>query len=395
MIVIENMQGTGQRVELRKLVVKLGSAVIAGEGSSVDDIALGAIADSVAALRARGVEVILVSSGAIGMARRQFPEFKARTIPDRQALAAIGQVGLMHAWMHLFNARGFKAAQMLLTRDDMEHRQRYLNARYTLERLLELGAVPVINENDTVTIDELRFGDNDQLSALVATKMNADLLVILSVVDGVLELNDSIVEERPDGSAKRRGTRTLGATIPVLDCLDEKLLALADGTRSGLGTGGMQTKLQAVRMVAQAGLHAAIASGKRPGILEEIATGTFAGTYVPPCTTAHLNGRERWLAFGRQAHGRKLVIDAGASEALRLRHKSLLAAGVRAVEGDFTKGDLVEIVDTAGNRVARGLVNFDAAEVQQIMGKKTTQVREILGDVPYDEVVHRDYMVIY
>ena len=202
MIQIENMQGSGHSVTLRRMVVKLGSAVVAGKGGW-DEATLGGIADTIKRLRDRGVEVIVVSSGAIGMGRLACPAFTARTIPDRQALAAIGQVGLMHAWKSLLNPLGLRAAQLLLTRGDMEDRRRYLNARYTLERLMELGAVPIINENDTVTIEELQFGDNDELSALVATKMRADLLVILSIVDG-LHGPDEAGEAKTKGAGRTR-----------------------------------------------------------------------------------------------------------------------------------------------------------------------------------------------
>ena len=386
MIVIDNIQGTGRTVQLRKIVIKLGSSVVAGKGHEMDEAALGALADSVALLRAAGVGVILVSSGAIGMARRQFPEFKPKTMPDRQALAAIGQVGLMHAYKELFNARGFRAAQVLLTRDDMNDRRRYLNARYTLERLLELGAVPVINENDTVTIDELlSFGDNDQLSALVAAKMNADLLVILSVVDGLFA----------GDPAQRKGRRGEDdGPIPVVEKLNEDVLGHAGKSRSSLGAGGMASKLLAVRIASQAGMHTVIANGKTPGIIEQILSGSFRGTYFAPREEHQYKGRERWIAFGRSAAGRQVVIDAGAREALVVGKKSLLAAGVREVRGEFARGDLVEVLGPGGERVAKGLVNYDSRELDQIKGQKTPQIREILGYLDYQEVIHRDNMAV-
>jgi len=385
MIVIDNIQGTGRTVQLRKIVIKLGSSVVAGKGHEMDEAALGALADSVALLRAAGVGVILVSSGAIGMARRQFPEFKPKTMPDRQALAAIGQVGLMHAYKELFNARGFRAAQVLLTRDDMNDRRRYLNARYTLERLLELGAVPVINENDTVTIDELlSFGDNDQLSALVAAKMNADLLVILSVVDGLFA----------GDPAERKTRKDDDGPIRVVEKLSEEVLSHAGKSRSSLGAGGMASKLLAVRIASLAGVHTVIASGKTPGMIEQILTGRFRGTYFAPREEHQFKGRERWIAFGRSAAGRQVVIDAGAREALVVGKKSLLAAGVRGVRGEFARGDLVEVLGPGGERVAKGLVNYDSRELEQIKGQKTSQIREILGYLDYQEVIHRDNMAV-
>lgn len=385
MIVIENIQGTQHSVQLKKMVIKLGSAVVLGKDKEPDLAALGSMADSVARLRAQGVQVIIVTSGAIGIGKRMFPEFTPKTIPDRQAMAAIGQVGLMHTYKELFNARGFRAAQVLLTRGDMEDRRRYLNARYTLEKLLELGAVPVINENDTVTIDELRFGDNDMLSALVASKMKADLLVILSVADG-LYANDP----------GEKGTDGAGAgPIEAVETLDETVMGHAGKSTSGAGTGGMVSKLTAVRIAGLAGVHAAIAGGKTPGIIDQILTGRFRGTYFAPLREQrNFKGRDRWIAFGRIAFGRKLVIDEGACHALVIGKKSLLAAGVREVHGTFERGDLVDICGPDGTRVAKGLVNYDSGELERIKGKKTSQIREILGDVEYTEAIHRDNMAM-
>lgn len=387
MIGIENIQGTKHSIKLKKLVIKLGSAVVAGKLKEPDLEALGAIADSVARLRERGVQVIIVSSGAIGMGKRLFPEFTPKTIPDRQAMAAIGQVGLMHTWKEVCNARGIRVAQVLLTRGDMEDRRRYLNARYTLEKLLELGVVPVINENDTVTIDELRFGDNDMLSALVASKMKADMLIILSVVDGLYA---------SDPGEKKKSNGAGGASGPILavEKLDEEILGCAGTSTSGLGTGGMTSKLTAVRIAGLAGVHAVITGGKIPGIIDQVVAGSFRGTYFAPPNGRQFKGRDRWIAFGRIAFGRKLVIDAGARDALVVGKKSLLPAGVREVHGTFERGDLVDIFDLEGQRVAKGLVNYDSCEIERIKGKKTTQVREILGDMEYTEVIHRDNMAM-
>ena len=385
MIHIKNMQSTGRAIKLNKVVIKLGSAVVAGSDNRLDAKALAAIADGVAELRRHGVQPILVSSGAIGMGRCAFPDFTPKTIPDRQAMAAVGQVGLMHMYKTLFNERGFRAAQMLLTRSDMEDRQRYLNARYTLERLLELDVVPVINENDTVTIDELQFGDNDELSALVAAKMNAELLVILTVVDGLYAKDPG-----------RAGSSAIeSAPIPAIERIDERTLEMAGVSSSLLGTGGMVSKLKALERAANAGVHAVIVHGKVKGIIEQIVSGQFRGTYFIPRKTGRIKGRDRWIAFGRRAAGRRLTVDLGARDALVVRKKSLLAAGIREVHGEFAPGDLVEVVDPDGKRVAKGLVNYTSDEVEKIKGKKTSQIREILGDVRYDEVIHRDYMVVF
>lgn len=380
MIEIPDIQQSGRTVQLRKIVIKLGSAVIAGKDRQPDLAALASIADSVAALRQRGVEVIIVSSGAIGMGRLAFPKFSARTIPDRQALAAIGQVGLMHTWKHLFNDRGFRVAQILLTRGDMEDRRRYLNTRYTLERLAALGAVPVINENDTVTVDELKFGDNDELSAVVATKIGADMLVILSVAPGLLE---------KDGGKKGGLTARI---IPFVDHLDG-VLGHVSNEKSSIGLGGMASKLSAVRMATQAGVSVVIAGGKTPAIIGQIMSGRFTGTYFAPHCEKRISGRGRWLAFGRKPQGR-VIVDEGAREALVARKKSLLPAGIREVAGAFDAGDLVEISGPDGATFARGLVSYDAATLDRIKGKKTIQIREILGELEYEEAIHRDNLVV-
>lgn len=390
MLTIEKIQGTAHSLKLRKIVIKLGSAVVVGKGQQIDEAALGALADSVARLRQHGVQVILVSSGAIGMGKRLFPEFSPKTIPDRQALAAIGQVSLMHTYKELFNARGFRAAQVLLTRDDMDDRRRYLNARYTLERLLELGVVPVINENDTVTVDELKFGDNDQLSAVVATKMKADLLVILSTVDGLYPSDPTAAAQEKNPSKKSEQAKL----IPVVDRWGEEILAMAGSGKSNLGTGGMITKLRAARMATLTGIHTVIACGKTHGIIDQIAGGQFRGTYFTPQDGHRFSGRERWIAFGRNAAGRQLVVDDGARRALVEGKKSLLPAGVRAIHGEFVRGDLVEVVGLDGERIARGLVNYDSQEMELIKGRKSAEIRELLGSVSYEEAIHRDNLCV-
>jgi glutamate 5-kinase len=250
--------------------------------------------------------------------------------------------------------------------------------------------VPVINENDTVTIDELRFGDNDQLSALVATKMKADMLVILSVVDGLYPCDPTRAAERRTSLKKDMGAEL----IPVVEQWNEDLLGLAETSRSSLGTGGMTTKLLAMRVASLSGVHAVIACGKTSGIIDQIVAGHFRGTYFAPHDGRHLSGRDRWIAFGRSAGGRQLLIDAGARQALVVGKKSLLPAGVREIRGEFIRGDLVEVIGPEGERVAKGLVNYDSAEMERIKGKKTSQVREILGHLDYEEVIHRDNMAM-
>lgn len=372
MINIDNMQGTGKGFGVHKVVIKLGSAVLAGEKKPIDEAVLRQLAKACADFQSAGVGVIIVTSGAVGVGRATM-ERKPQNIPDRQALAAIGQVGLMHTYKQCFNRRGMRVAQLLLTREDMEDRRRYLNARYTIERLLEMGAVPVINENDTVTIDELKFGDNDELSAVVASKIKADLLIILSVVDGVLESDQQ-------------------TTIPVITNLAEVQQHIGSHT-SGLGTGGMHTKLTAMDMASSAGTHVVLANGKRKGIIGKILKGRFPGSYLPARGNGKLSSRSRWLAFGRRPHG-SLKIDAGACRALVEGKKSLLAAGVTAIHGTFACGDVVEILGPKGEALGRGLINFSSEQMQQIQGMKTPQIRKLLGETDYEEVVHRDNLVL-
>ncbi len=391
MIRIKDIQGSGRSLDVRKMVIKLGSAVVMGANHQVDRDALGALADSVAALRGEGVQVVLVSSGAIGLGRRHLPRRTPRTMPDRQAMAAVGQVDLMHTYATLFRERGLDVAQMLLTRDDMHDRQRYLNARYTLERLLAWGVVPIINENDSVTIEEIRFGDNDELSALVAIKMNADLLVILSIVEGLYRA----AEAESSGRRKPKSDkRPEGELISVVECLDDSIMRHATPGCSHLGAGGMAGKLAALEMATRGGVHAVIAPGKRPRILEELRTGRFTGTYFVARDGGRPSSRSLWIAFGRQARGRKLIVDAGAERALAEGKKSLLAAGVGRVEGRFERGDLVEVHSHDDRPIAKGLVNYSSEEMERIKGKKTAQIREILGDLEYAEVIHRDNLVM-
>lgn len=383
MIRIKNIQGGDESVEMRKLVVKLGSAVVAGEDDGVDRAAMSNLAASIARLMERRVQVIVVSSGSVGIGRAR-TGLNGATIPDRQALAAIGQVGLMRAWRAPFERRGIRVAQILLSRDDMADRRRYLNARYTLERLLEMGVVPIINENDTVTIEELKFGDNDELSALVATKMKADMLAILSRVDGL---------HRTDPGAK--GSTFDAPIVEVIDGVSGEVRAMIGDSKSELGAGGMGTKIEAMRMASQAGVHAALANGKTPKILDAIATGTFRGTYMPPAARAtKMNARASWLAFGGRSAGRRLTVDAGAMKALIEGKKSLLAVGVTGVEGAFERGDVVEVAGPGGEKIAKGLVNFSSSEMVQIKGLKSPKIHKLLGEVDYDEVIHRDNLAM-
>lgn len=376
---IPNMAGTGASVACGKAVIKLGSAVVIGGDGRVDTSVIESLADSIKFLHSQKVEVIVVTSGSIGIGCNILDRPRPRTLPEKQALAAVGQISLMHTYEAVLGSRGLHAAQLLLTRGDMEDRRRYLNARYTLERLLKLGAVPIINENDTTATEEISFGDNDTLSAFVAVKMKADLLILLSSVGGVY-------------GPTRNGAS--GEILPVIHKFDDELYGLIKSDRSAHGTGGMKSKLDAARIAAEAGVHTVIANGKSPGMIERIFTGEFQGTYFPASARASISARERWIGFGRATKGNRLTLDAGAIDAILKKKTSLLPVGIVAVAGEFSRGDLVELCDSGGHPIARGLSNYASAEIEKIRGRKTSEIAGILGHCNYEEIVHRDNMAL-
>ncbi len=384
MIAIADVAGTGLALQVRRLVVKLGSSVVLGEGSVPDGTVLAALARSLAALRQEGVQAMVVTSGALGLGRQTLGRPAPKTLPEKQALCAIGQISLMRFYQQTLGENGLQAAQVLLTRGDMEDRRRYLNARHTLERLLELGATPIINENDTTATEEISFGDNDMLSAYVAIKMRADLLILLSSVDGVYR-------PAPGGGGRSSAPRQ---RVPVIERVDETAFSWVNPEQSSHGTGGMRSKLIAARMASEAGVPTVIAHGKDPDVLDRIRAGNFTGTFIPAQGARTLAARERWIAFGRDSRGNRLRLDAGAVEALTRRNSSLLPVGVVAVEGSFEKGDIVDLCDPDGRTVARGLTNYPADDVRKIMGRQTSQIAARLGSCPYEEIVHRDNLVL-
>ncbi|MEW8430315.1 MAG: glutamate 5-kinase, partial [gamma proteobacterium symbiont of Ctena orbiculata] len=303
---------------------------------------------------------------------------RPHNLNELQAAAAIGQMGLVHAWEACFQDYALHTAQIVLTRDDLDERSRYLNARSTLRTLLELGVVPVVNENDTVTTDELRFGDNDTLAALVANLIEADLLVLLTDQEGLFD-----ADPRFDPAASLiRETRV---DNPQLD-------AVAGGSVGGLGLGGMVTKVRAARLAARSGTGTVIASGLRDRVVEEISRGETVGTLLVPVQEPQA-ARKRWLAGQLQARGR-LTLDDGAVRVLREQGSSLLAVGVYHVEGDFARGELVVCIDRQGTEIARGLVNYDTQETLRIMGKPSSRIEELLGYVDEEELIHRDNLVL-
>ncbi|GAB6067376.1 glutamate 5-kinase [Methylothermus subterraneus] len=363
----------------RRIIVKIGSSLLTRGGLGLDLEALGEWTAQIAKLWQDGRQILLVSSGAVaeGMARLGW-RTRPQNLNQLQAAAAVGQSGLIQAYESLFQRHGRRTAQILLTHEDVAQRQRYLNARSTLITLLDHGVVPIINENDTVVIDEIRFGDNDTLGALVANLVEADLLIILTDQAGLFDKDPGL---HPDARLISEARAT-----------DPHLQAMAGGSRSGLGRGGMITKLRAARLAARSGTGTVIASGREPEVLLRLLQGEALGTFLIP-DSERLDARKRWLLGQLQVKGR-LVLDAGAVRALRQEGKSLLPIGVRQVEGRFQRGDSVSCYDEEGREVARGLINYPAAEARRIMGQPSNQIAKILGYVDEPELIHRDNLVL-
>ncbi len=370
----------------RRWVVKLGSGVLSGGQARLDPKALGRLAGELGELRAQGREVVLVSSGAI-LAGSGLLDLKPRTTQLKQAAAAVGQSRLMRAWEEAFARERGAVAQVLLTREDVRHRRRYLNARNTILALLRLGVVPVINENDTVAVEEIRFGDNDVLSALVAGLCDADLLVLLTDQEG---LYSSDPRREPGALLIRRvepgrpGPACGGAAA------GPSSQALGLGRPGPTGSGGMESKVQAARMAARSGIPCVIASGLRAGVLGEILQGREVGTLFSP-SPKPMAKRRAWLAFASHPRG-QIHVDPGAREALT-SSRSLLPSGVRTVSQGFEAGDVVSLV-CEGLEFARGLTNYGSRDLERIKGLRTSQIEAVLGAKPADEVVHRDNLAL-
>ncbi|MEJ2346391.1 MAG: glutamate 5-kinase [Gammaproteobacteria bacterium] len=363
----------------RRWVVKVGSSLVTDEGRGLDTGAIAAWVDQMARLRSGGVELILVSSGSVaeGMSRLGWQR-RPHAMHELQAAAAVGQMGLVQAYESCFLRHGLHTAQVLLTHEDLADRQRYLNARTTLRTLLTLGVVPVINENDTVATDEIRFGDNDTLAALVANLAEASLLVILTDQEGVFDRDP---RRGPGAQLIREGK----AGDPRLD-------EVAGGSGGLLGRGGMYTKVRAAARAARSGTSTLIASGRESEVLVRIAAGEELGT-VLHATKEPLAARKQWLAGQLKVKGR-LHLDEGAVRGVSEAGRSLLAVGVNRVEGGFNRGELVACVAPGGREVARGLVNYSAEEARKIMGQPSDRIEALLGYVVEPELIHRDDMVV-
>ncbi|CAA0116404.1 Glutamate 5-kinase [Zhongshania aliphaticivorans] len=376
MILSENRRGLKA---CKRVVVKIGSALLTNDGRGLYAEGLDAWVAQLAALRASGREVVLVSSGAVaeGMTRLGWRE-RPDNLHKLQAAAAVGQMGLVHAYETRFSTHGLKTAQILLGHDDISARDRYLNARGTLLTLLELGVVPVVNENDTVVTDEIRFGDNDTLAALVANLIDADTLVILTDQRGLFE-----EDPRSNPNAK---------LISEASVEDRALDVMVGGAAGSLGRGGMLTKLRAARLASRSGANTVIVGGREERVLDRIFDAEDLGTLLlskePPITA-----RKKWLAGQLQLRG-TVQVDDGAARVLRQQGRSLLPVGVVAVVGQFSRGDLVKCVDGQGNEVARGLVNYCADDARRLLGQSSSKIVEILGFVGEPELIHRDNLVV-
>lgn len=359
-------------------VVKIGSALLTNDGRGLDLAAIGHWVDQVAELRTRGVEVVLVSSGSIaeGMKRLGWRD-RPKEVHRQQAAAAVGQMGLVQAYESSFARHGLHTAQVLLTHDDLSSRKRYLNARSTLSTLIDLGVIAVVNENDTVVTSEIRFGDNDTLGALVANAIEADSLILLTDQQGLYE---SDPRSNPDAEFVHEARAE-----------DDRLIAMAGGGGK-LGRGGMATKVRAARLAARSGAQTVIASGREPDVLIRLFSGEAVGTLLVP-EKEPVAARKQWIAGHLQARG-TLVLDAGAVRALVSGGKSLLPAGVKAVSGDFSRGEMVLMQDESGGIVARGLVNYGIEDACRIIGFASSEIVERLGFMGEPELVHRDNLVL-
>jgi glutamate 5-kinase len=362
---------------VRRVIVKIGTGVLTAPGGGFDRERFESLCAELARV-ARTRQLVVVSSGAIALGvERLGLKSRPKEIPAKQAAAAVGQSRLMRLYDDALTAHGLIVAQILLTHADIQSRTRYLNARHALERLLEKQAVPIINENDTVSVEELKFGDNDTLAGMAVDLAGADLLVILTDIDGLYT-----ADPRVDPQARR---------IEELAAVDDATLAMAGGSRSGVGTGGMASKLRAARRAGESGVPTIIAPGKRVGVLDEALAGAPVGTFVHAAATG--SGRKRWIARDLTRRG-EVVVDAGAVKALLELNKSLLPKGVKEVRGVFAEGDAVEICDPEGKPIARGLAGYSSDDLRRIAGARSADIEGILGYKYLDEAVHRDDLVV-
>jgi glutamate 5-kinase len=364
----------------RRVVIKIGSAVLTGSGEGLDQKRIEQLASEISSIMDQRREVILVSSGAIaaGLAKLGLKKTKGMPLPLKQAAAAVGQSGLMWMYEKTFGTHGRKVAQVLLTREDLSNRNRFLNARNTLHTLLEHGVIPIINENDTVAVDEIKFGDNDNLSGMVVHLADADLLVVLSDIDGLYTS-----DPRLDPDAK---------FIPVVEKITAELERGAGDALTTVGTGGMRSKIMTAKKVGAFGAPMVVVNGRRSGNLQALFEGKEVGTLFLPKDHKD-RSRKHWIAYTACSSG-GVMVDDGGRDALMNKGKSLLPGGIVRVEGSFKSGDCVNCTDLKGNVFARGLTKYSSADLERIKGLKTSEIERVLGHKDYDEVIHRDDLVI-
>lgn len=365
--------------DARRVVVKIGSQILFS-GSGMEEARLRGLVSELAALHDRHKEIVVVTSGAVaaGMTRLGWKQ-RPKTIPEKQALAAVGQIKLMALYERYFSKFKKSVAQVLLTHEDLANRQRYINAKHTFQMLLEASIIPIVNENDTVAVEEMKFGDNDHLSALAATLLAADLLVILSDVEGVYDRDPRVHAD--------------ARIIPLIHDIREIKEIIIGESRSALGTGGIVTKIGAAEKAAAAGIATVIASGLRPGVLAQVFDASHEiGTLILP-EENRLRHRKHWIAYNLKPAG-DIVVDTGAYDALVHKKKSLLPSGLKEVRGSFDAGDCVRCLDLDEHEFARGLVSYSAQELNRIKGLHTSNIEKVLGYKAYDEIIHRDDLVL-
>lgn len=376
---IEVVDGQRQLKACKRVVVKIGSSLLTANGQGLDLDAISHWATQIVALHQAGHEIILVSSGAVaeGMVRMNLRS-RPNDLPSLQACAAIGQMGLVQTWSSVLDQHQIKTAQVLLTHDDLSDRRRYLNSCDTLQQLIEWRVIPVINENDTVSTDEIRFGDNDTLAAMVAGQVHAELLIILTDQQGMF---DADPRKNPDAKL-----------LSTVRALDDSLFEMAGGGGI-LGRGGMLTKVRAARLAAKSGCPTLIASGESTEVLSRLMAGELLGTLFVT-DNDRMTAHQQWLAAHLQTAGR-LVIDRGAVSAITEQHRSLLPVGVKAIQGHFERGDVVECVDPEGRRIAVGRVNFSSRSAELVKGLSSDKVYQVLGESRSLEMIHRNHMAVY
>lgn len=366
----------------KRIVAKFGTNLLTAGTDRLNQRIMSSLTQQIAQLHSNGYEIVIVSSGAVAAGRQKLAlKKKRKDIPFKQVLASVGQSELMHIYEQMFNKHNITVAQALLTKSNLSHRAGYLNARNTLLALIELGVICIVNENDVVATDEIggaRFGDNDNLSAMVANLIDADILVLLTDIDGLYTSNPQV-----DPDAK---------LIPKVEKIDSRIQRLARGDPGIRGVGGMATKIEAAKLATACGITVIIASGLKPNILRQIISGDRTGTIFMPASN-RIESRKRWMLTGLASKG-KLIIDSGAALALQKRNKSLLPAGIINLEGKFQRGDVVDIFDTKDNQLGYGISNYNSTEITAIKGTDSRSVSSILGYEYGSEVIHRNNMVL-